>query len=113
MLFPLQDLSAYSLDRVRDKRPRQELSLAGQNRWKGANGGKLQHIILSHPSYEIIPSSDNKYYETSFQMVVRNVYRCKICNHASEHKRGSIDRHMRQRHKISLIEYSAQYESGH
>ena len=49
---------------------------------------------------------------TESETVVRNVYRCKICNFASEHKRGSIDRHMRQRHKLSLIEYSAQYESG-
>ena len=45
-------------------------------------------------------------------MVVRNVYRCKICNFALAHKRGNIDRHMRQKHKITLTEYSAQCESG-
>ena len=45
-------------------------------------------------------------------MVVRNVYRCKICDFALMHKRGTIDGHMRLRHKISLTDYSAQYESG-
>lgn len=45
-------------------------------------------------------------------MVVSNLYRCKICNFATLQKRAAIDRHVRQRHKLKLIEYSAQYESG-
>ena len=45
-------------------------------------------------------------------MVVSNIYRCKICNFAMLQKRAAIDRHMIQKHKMKLIEYSAQYESG-
>ena len=45
-------------------------------------------------------------------MIVRNLYRCKICNFALTHKRHAIDGHMRQRHKMSITDYSAQYESG-
>ena len=46
------------------------------------------------------------------ETVVRNVYRCKICDFAVTHKRGAIDGHVKKRHGINLISYSEQYECG-
>ena len=46
------------------------------------------------------------------QIIVRNVYRCKICNFALMHSRSRIDSHVKKHHKVTLAEYSAKYEAG-
>ena len=61
------------------------------------------YLLVIGPSPQLFPP---------FQTIIRNVYRCKICNFAVTHKRGTIAGHMKQRHKMNIIEYSAEYESG-
>ena len=46
------------------------------------------------------------------EMVVRKIYRCKVCNFAVTHKRAAIDGHLKKRHSTNLVDYSAQYEYG-